>query len=69
MPLWHPQWWGILQTRTYLERKIQVSLGAQGIQRAKSFIMPKQENSTTHPFGLPWLVCGILMEEAFLNSS
>lgn len=27
------------------------------------------KKGTTYPLGLPWLVCGILMEEAFLNSS
>lgn len=71
MPLWHPQLWEILQTHTYLERKISVSLGAQGICGGKSFAVPtqSQEKGTTYPLGLPWLVCGILMEEAFLNSS
>lgn len=31
--------------------------------------MPAREKGTTYPLGLPWLFCGILMEEAFLNSS
>lgn len=71
MPPWHPQLWEILQTHTYSERKISVSLGAQGICGTKSFTIQlgSQEKGTTYPLGLPWLVCGILMEEAFLNSS
>jgi len=69
MPLWHPQSWEILQMHTYLERKTSVSLGARGIQGGKLFTMPTQEPDTTYPLGLPWLFCGILMEEAFLNSS
>ena len=44
MPLWHPQLWEILQTRTYLERKISVSLGVQGIRGGKSFAMPTEES-------------------------
>lgn len=71
MPLWHPQLWEILQTRTCWERKISVRLGAQDISGSKAFTMTTEKSvlSQTYPLGLPWLFCGILMEEAFLNSS
>lgn len=71
MPLWHPQLWGILQTRTCWERKISVRLGAQDVSGSKALVMTTEKSvlGQTYPLGLPWLFCGILMEEAFLNSS
>lgn len=46
-----------------------VSLGARGICGGNQFAMLSWETGTTYPLGLPWLFCGILMEEAFLKSS
>lgn len=74
MPLWHPRLWEILQTRTYLERKTSVSLGAQVICGSKSFAMPTQELEERHniPFrpalvGL-WHLDGRSFLEQFLES-
>lgn len=73
MPLWHPQLWEILQMHTCLERKISVSWGAQDTSGSKAFTTTTEKSvlsqTETYPLGLPWLFCGILMEEAFLNSS
>lgn len=66
MPLWHPQLWQILQMHTCVESKIPVSLEAVSNLQCQS---GGEKKGTTYPLGLPWLFCGTLMEEAFLNTS
>lgn len=60
-----PVWRGRFKSAQRHKGCIQLMVICNGISR----IRWKGQNIQTYPLDLPWLVCGILMKEAFLNTS